>query len=112
MPTATPRLEADLERFFRHRIRLLGGHTLKLAPTEAGAPDRLVIMPGGKMYLVELKTDAGQLRPIQLVWHRRIRMIGGRVHVIHGRDGVINWLRMIVAAGDPLKKTYTRRRSA
>lgn len=88
--------EARLEAFFRKRVRLLGGYTFKLAPTEAGVPDRLVCMPGGRMYLVELKTDTGALRPIQEHWHQVLKeRTGVPVYVVRGERGVVMWLRRI-----------------
>jgi hypothetical protein len=94
-------LERYLEGFFRERVRLLGGHTIKLAPTEAGVPDRLVLFPGGRMYLVELKRDGGALRPIQELWHNRMRRLGTNVHVLYGREGIVRWLAQVVESMGP-----------
>lgn len=88
-------LERDLEQFFRQRIRTLGGYTFKLAPTEVGVPDRLVLMPGGRVYLVELKTANGRLSPAQVEWHKRASRLGTVVHVLYGKTGVLAWLRDI-----------------
>jgi hypothetical protein len=95
---ATPELESSLESFFRKRVKLLGGEAIKLAPHQAGIPDRLVIMPGGHMFLVELKTDTGQLSPIQVVWHQRMEKLGVAVHTVNGRAGVVDFLRRITEA--------------
>lgn len=89
-------LESDLEGFFRRRVRLLGGQTYKLAPTEAGMPDRLVLWPGGYMFLVELKAEGGTLAPIQLAWHAKARRAGIVVYTLHGRQEVLDWLRLVV----------------
>lgn len=98
-------LEAGLEAFFRKRVRLVGGYTVKLAPTEKGMPDRLVVMPGGRMYLVELKTATGAVSPAQRVWHDRMAAKGVHVHVVTGKDGVVHWLRRIVSSiADPRSK--------
>lgn len=106
--TTTER-EASLEAFFRIRVRQLGGYCVKLAPTEAGVPDRLVMLPSGRMYLVELKAEDGSVSPIQHLWHRRIRQLGGQVHVLYGRDGIVNWLRFAVGTGHMQKRRYRRR---
>lgn len=99
------RLEANLEAFFRKRVRLVGGYTIKLAPTEAGVPDRLAIFPGGRMYLVELKRDDTDLSPIQRVWHERLRLgYGVKVYTLHGREGILAWLRQVVSATDVASK--------
>jgi len=101
-------LESDLERYFRHRIRLLGGLVVKMtAATERGVPDRLVLI-NGKTYLVELKAADGAVSPIQSVWHRKVRATGNRVHVLYGRDGVINWLRVVIGATDPVSRPRNR----
>lgn len=89
------RPEAMLEEFFVKRVRLLGGHTIKLAPTQAGTPDRLVMMPGGYIYLVEMKAPGGRLRPIQVEWHSRAAAIGVHVVVLKSRGEVVCWLRKI-----------------
>lgn len=91
-------LESSLEAFFRRRVRLAGGYTIKLAPTEAGVPDRLVLMPGGKMYLVELKAHGGQVSTIQRVVHERLRHYGTYVWVLTGRAEIIDWIRRVVEA--------------
>jgi hypothetical protein len=97
-------LESGLEGFFRKRVRLVGGYTVKLAPTEAGIPDRLVILPGGRMRLVELKTESGALSPIQRVLHSRLAELGVEVVVLYGRNAVIRWLREEFLAADPQSK--------
>lgn len=90
-PTAD--LEAALEGYFRKRVRIAGGYTIKLAPTEAGAPDRLVVSPWGAMHLVELKTETGVLRPIQVAFHDRMAGLGVQVAVLYGRDDIDRWIR-------------------
>lgn len=85
-----------VEAFLVKRVRLLGGHSIKLAPMQAGIPDRLVMMPGGRMYLVEVKAEGGALEPIQRHWHRKILEDQGiYVHVIYGEQGVREWLRSV-----------------
>jgi len=86
-------LEADLETFFHARIRAVGGITLKLMPTRSGAPDRLVLFPGGRIALVELKRTAGKPSPIQLLWHARAADIGHTIPVLKGRGEILAWIR-------------------
>lgn len=88
-----PLLESQLEEKFRTAVRsLLRGRTIKIAPTEKGAPDRLVLLPGGKIELVELKTDAGRISPAQRLWHDRAKLLGTTVHVIVGETGLLEWV--------------------
>lgn len=90
--TPRPR-EADLEAFFNAKVRAVGGIALKLMPTKNGAPDRLALLPGGQVSLVELKTESGPIRPIQQLWHSRAADIGVVVPILKGRGEVLAWLR-------------------
>lgn len=65
---------------------------MKLAPTIAGIPDRLVLWPGGRSHLVELKTKTGKLRPIQVHRHKELKAMGHEVVVLRGEQDIIDWL--------------------
>lgn len=91
-PSST-HLESHLEQKFRDAVRrTLGGRTFKLITTEAGAPDRMVFLPGGRIYLVELKTETGRVDPAQVVWHAKVAEMGTLVHVIYGQSGLNEWV--------------------
>lgn len=85
--------ESALEQRFNRKVRELGGQSYKICPEyTAGIPDRMVLLPGGRLYLVELKADNGALRPIQRVWHERARELGTEVVVLKGNAEVDAWL--------------------
>ena len=86
-------LESRVEARLRDRVRKAGGMSVKVAPTEKGVPDRLVIL-GGNIYLVELKAVGGSLSPAQKHWHRRAAQRGVDVVVLTGRDEVDAWVEM------------------
>lgn len=85
-------LEATLEDKFRLAVRRLGGRVHKIAPTTKGMPDRLVLLPKGRIYLVELKTEAGKVAPRQSLWHEQAYEVGTLVHVIYGQAGLADWV--------------------
>ena len=86
-------LEAYLEQYFVKQVKvLLRGEAIKIAPTVKGIPDRLVLIPGGYMPLVELKTTRGRLAPAQSVWIERARAQGIPVYVLYGEDQVDDWV--------------------
>ena len=83
--------ESAVESVFAQRVRDLGGHSFKFAPIVAGNPDRIVMLPGGVIKFVELKADDGELRPDQVLWHRRALKLGTVVDVVTGSKEARNW---------------------
>ena len=60
-----------------------GGVCLKLvSPGFDGMPDRLVLLPQGKMGFVEVKAPGERPRPLQTVRHRLLRKLGFKVYVL------------------------------
>ena len=84
--------ETTVERHLVQRVRLLGGMCLKLMPVIAGIPDRLVILPDGRMYFVELKQPKGKLSPIQVEMHRRLEALGHSVAVLWNKEEIDLWM--------------------
>jgi len=83
--------ESSVEAVFSRRVRQLGGLSFKFAPVHAGNPDRIVLLPGGRVYLVELKAAGGALRPDQVLWHRRAAQLGTSVYVVSGPEEARFW---------------------
>lgn len=85
--------ESQLEARFRKKVTTdLGGASYKLAPIDAGIPDRLVLLPGGRVELVELKAEGGKLRRVQEVWHDRAAKLGTPVTVLAGKAEIDAWV--------------------
>lgn len=102
-------LEASLEAYFRKAVRAAGGLIYKLAPTVSGIPDRLVIFPGGLMFLVELKAPGGRLSPIQEHVHSELAAVGTTVAVLEGRGQVDSWISSRFAGIDRVENRGGRR---
>ena len=50
---------------------------MKFTPTNwVGAPDRLVVLPKGKVGFVEVKVPGQRARPLQAARHRQLRKLG------------------------------------
>ena len=75
--------ERTIEQKLAARTRAMGGIAPKFtSPGFDGMPDRLVLLPGGRMGFVELKAPGIKPRPLQLVRHRLLRRLGFKVYVI------------------------------
>ena len=68
-------LEKEVEKFLVREVKKIGGVSFKfISPGNAGVPDRIVILPTGKVVFVELKTDKGKLTKLQEVQIKKIRL--------------------------------------
>lgn len=86
--------ERNVEKYLREQIEKRKGLCLKLtSPGQAGMPDRIVALPGGRVYFVELKTKAGVLSPVQRYQLKRLMDLGLTCIVIHGKKGAEAYLR-------------------
>jgi hypothetical protein len=61
-------------------------------PQVRGYPDRLVILPWGRIFLVETKAPKGELRPAQRVFIERAAKIGVVVPVLWTVEQVDEWV--------------------
>lgn len=71
-------LERDIERKLKTMVERHGGLCLKwVCPGWAGVPDRIVLLPGGRVIFVELKRPkGGQFSPLQIWWANKLRQLG------------------------------------
>ena len=84
--------ERDLHSRLRLGVRRLGGRLDKLAPTSKGIPDALVLLPGGRAVLVELKETTGRISPAQRLYHEQAARLGTTVVVLRGAGEIDAWI--------------------
>ena len=78
-----------------------GGMALKFtSPGRRAVPDRLVLMPGGRVFFVECKAPGQKPTAQQRREHERLRSLGFRVEVIDHRDQIQPLFKF--AANDPV----------
>jgi hypothetical protein len=70
--------EVRIETYLRDRVKGAGGLCIKLAPAGyVGIPDRLVILPDGRVLFVEVKKPrGGVVGKAQFVWRDRLIGLG------------------------------------
>lgn len=58
------------------------------SPGTAGVPDRIILMPEGRIAFVEVKAPGEKPRPLQLSRHRLLRRLGFKVYVLDASEDI------------------------
>ncbi len=75
--------EKTVERKLITAVKAIGGIAPKfVSPGFDGMPDRIVLLPGGRIAFVEVKAPGEKPRPLQLARHRMLRRLGFKVYVL------------------------------
>ena len=92
-------LEKQIEKKLVDAIRQLGGMCPKfVSPGMDGMPDRLILMPGGRLVFAELKAPGKKPRPLQLHRHDQLRSLGFQVFVVDAPEQIEEVLREVLPA--------------
>ena len=79
-------IEKDIERWLGNQLKKLGCIYMKfVSPGNDGVPDRIVVLPGGSVIFIELKSTQGKLMANQRVQISRLRKQGAIVFVLTGK---------------------------
>ena len=75
--------EKQIEQKLVLEVKRRGGICPKfVSPGFDGMPDRMVLMPEGRIAFVEVKAPGEKPRPLQLARHRLLRRLGFEVYVL------------------------------
>ena len=73
--------EKVTEAYLRDRVKALGGRSYKwVSPGCSGVPDRVVILPGGRVVFVELKSEGKTSTKLQQKRQAELRALGCTVY--------------------------------
>jgi hypothetical protein len=89
--------EKIIEQHLVKAVKNSGGIAPKLmCPGFDGMPDRLVLLPGGKIGFVEVKAPGKEPRPLQVARHGLLRRLGFKVYVLDAPEqigGILDEIR-------------------
>jgi len=83
-------LEKDIERTLINMVKLHGGLCLKwVCPGWLGVPDRICLLPGGRIFFVETKRPRGGAHgAMQKKWAKWLTDLGFAHRWVHTRDDI------------------------
>ena len=89
--------EKIIEQHLVKAVKNSGGIAPKLVcPGFDGMPDRLVLLPGGKIGFVEVKAPGKEPMPLQVARHGLLRRLGFKVYVLDAPEqigGILDEIR-------------------
>ena len=96
------KLEKEVERYLVRRVEALDGRCLKwTSPGTTGLPDRIVLLPGGRVVFVEMKRPKGsRVEALQKYWRRTLRGLGFPAYIAYTRTAVDALLEMEAGTND------------
>lgn len=88
--------ERQIEAYLVKQVKFAGGRAYKfVSPGNIGVPDRMVCLPGGRVFFVELKAPGKKPDSQQRARHRELRKMGfvvfGCVDSQEDVDGIMIW---------------------
>jgi VRR-NUC domain. len=90
-------LESVIEKRLKKEIEKIGGKALKfVSPGMSGVPDRIVLLPQGKIVFVELKAPGKKLKKMQKYRAKKLQTLGFRVECIDSIRGVQDFIKQLI----------------
>lgn len=82
-------LEKTIEHKLKSAVKSMGGIAFKFtAPGVNGVPDRLVLLPHGKLAFIEFKAPGKDMRPLQVRRKRQLEQLGFSVYCIDSAEQI------------------------
>ena len=98
--------EKQIEQKLVQEVRKNGGICPKFtSPGFAGMPDRLILLPHGRLAFAELKAPGQKPRPLQAARHGMLRRLGFRVYVLDGEGQIEKIISEIGGMIDEIRAT-------
>jgi len=89
-------MEKTIERKLVKAVKGMGGMAPKfVSPGYDGMPDRIILLPGGKIAFVEVKAMGRKPCPLQLHRHEILRRLGFEVFVLDDENQITSMLSRI-----------------
>jgi len=91
-------LEKHIEKYLVDQVRKAGGIAYKFtSPARRGVPDRLVVLPPGKIVFVELKRPGGKLTTLQRLEQSKLLNRGCVVETFDSKESIDEFLSKTIS---------------
>lgn len=86
-------LEREIEKYLVKSVQAVGGKAYKfVSPSNRGVSDRVVCLPSGKTWFIELKRPGGKLSPLQQIFASDMRAMNQNYACLWSKEDVDKWI--------------------
>jgi hypothetical protein len=90
-------LEREIEQHLMWAVARMGGKTWKFtSPAHRGVADRIVCLPDGSTWFVELKRPGGRLSAQQVAFAADMKALQQNYACLYSKEDVDQWLKCLL----------------
>ena len=91
--------ESTIEKYFAAQVKAIGGVAHKFtSPAHRGVADRVVCLPDGSTWFVEIKAENGRLSELQKIFQSDMARMKQKYACLWSKDHVNEWIKDVQAA--------------
>ena len=84
--------ESEIEDYLVWTVERMGGRAYKfVSPAQRGVADRIVCLPNGQTWFIELKTKKGRLSPLQQMFAAEMTRLNQKHAVLWNKEEIDRW---------------------
>lgn len=88
--------ESDIEKHLCWQVAKLGGISFKFkSPQNRGVSDRIVCLPNGDVWFIELKSPTGRLAPLQCMFADSMSAMNQNYAMLNSLEAVRDWAAVV-----------------
>jgi len=92
--------ESTIEKYFVAQVKAIGGMAYKFtSPAHRGVADRVVCLPDGSTWFVELKAPGGRLSELQKIFAKDMERLIQRYACLWSKEQVDDFIKTLSRAG-------------
>jgi len=85
--------EKIIEKYLAQRVKDLGGRAYKFtSPAHRGVADRVVCLPNGQTWFIELKAPDGRLSELQKIFASDMALMNQKYACLWSKEQIDGWI--------------------
>jgi hypothetical protein len=90
-------LEKEIEKYLVWHVEMAGGIAYKfVSPSQRGVADRVVCLPNGDTWFVELKRPQGRLSELQKMFASEMKVLNQKYVCLWSKEMIDQWIRTLI----------------